>query len=227
MGSAVNLTAGDSHSFQAYVAEPAGTPRFGLVVIQEIFGLNAHVRSVADGFAREGILAVAPALFDRVERGVELGYDGDAVVRGREIRGRLGWDAPLLDIAAAARIARIGGRVGAVGYCWGGSLAWLSAARLAGTVDAAVGYYGGQIHDFRTEMPKIPLMLHFGERDPMITAEHVAAIRAAQPRVPIHDYPAGHGFNCEARADFDPESADLARSRTLAFLADKLEDQAA
>ncbi|MGF1625933.1 MAG: dienelactone hydrolase family protein, partial [Alphaproteobacteria bacterium] len=144
MGSAVNLTAGDSHSFHAWLAEPSGAPRFGLVVVQEIFGVNDHIRGLVDGFARDGIFAVAPALFDRVERGVErgveLGYDGDSVARGRELRGRLGWDGPLRDIAAAARIARIGGKVGVVGYCWGGSLAWLSAARLAGTIDAAVGY---------------------------------------------------------------------------------------
>jgi carboxymethylenebutenolidase len=222
MGATVNLTAGDSHSFRAYIAEPSGTPRFGLVVIQEIFGLNDHIRGLADGFARDGIFVVAPALFDRVERGVELGYSGDDVVRGREIRGRLGWDAPLVDIAAAARIARIGGRVGVVGYCWGGSLAWLSATRLAGTVDAAVGYYGGQIHDFRTETPKVPVMLHFGETDPLIPPDHVAAIRTAQPDVPVHTYPAGHGFSCDARADFHAESARLARTRTLAFLAEKL-----
>ena len=223
MGSAVNLTAGDSHSFQAYLAEPSGAPRFGLVVIQEIFGVNAHVRGLVDGFARDGIFAIAPALFDRIERGVDLGYDADGVGRGRELRGKLGWDGPLLDIAAATRIARIAGKVGAVGYCWGGSLAWLSAARLADTVDAAVGYYGGQIHDFRTETPRVPVLLHFGMMDPLIPPEHVAAIRAAQPHVPVYDYPAGHGFSCEARADYRPESADLARTRTLQFLGDNLE----
>jgi carboxymethylenebutenolidase len=222
MGSMVSLTAGDSHSFQAYIAEPSGSPRFGLVVIQEIFGVNSHVRGLADGFAGDGIFAVAPALFDRAEPGFDVGYDADSVARGREMRGKVGWDGPLEDIAAAARIARIGGKVAVVGYCWGGSLAWLSAARLAGTVDAAVGYYGGQIHDFRTEIPELPVMLHFGVKDAMITPEHVAAIRAAHPQVPIYDYPAGHGFSCDQRADFHPESAKLARERTLKFFADTL-----
>lgn len=222
MGRTVNLTAGDSHSFQAYLAAPTGQPRFGLVVIQEIFGLNPHIRSVCDGFAADGILAVAPALFDRVERGVELGYDGEGVAAGRALRGQIAWDTALEDTRAAAHIASIGGKVGVVGYCWGGSLAWLAAARLPGAVSAAVGYYGGQIHDFRTETPRIPVQLHFGALDAMIPPAHLAALRSAHPDVPIYDYPAGHGFNCEQRADYHPESARMARERTLQFLAEKL-----
>lgn len=223
MGKTVSLTAADSHSFQAYIAEPQGDPRFGLVVIQEIFGVNSHIRSVCDGFAADGILAVAPALFDRVAPGTELGYSGDDVTAGREIRGKLGWDAPLLDVAEAARIAAIGGKVGTVGYCWGGSLSWLAACRLGELVDASVTYYGGQIHDFRSETPQRPVMMHFGAHDPIILPAHVDAIRAAQPDVPVFDYPAGHGFNCDQRADYDADSAGTARARTLAFLAEQLE----
>ncbi|MEZ5670195.1 MAG: dienelactone hydrolase family protein [Alphaproteobacteria bacterium] len=217
MGKTVNLTAGDGHGFQAYLAEPTGTPRFGLVVVQEIFGVNPHIRGLCDGFAADGILAVAPALFDRVEREVELGYDAEGVAAGRALRGQIGWDDPLRDIAAAAHIAAIGGRVGIVGYCWGGSLAWLTACRMGGTVAAAVGYYGGQIHDFRAETPQVPVMLHFGEKDAMIPPDHVAAIAAAHPDVPVHSYPAGHGFGCDARADYHADSARTARARTLDF----------
>lgn len=223
MGKTVNLTAGDSHSFQAYLAEPTGQPRFGLVVIQEIFGLNAHIRGVCDSFAADGILAVAPALFDRVERGVELGYDGEAVAAGRALRGQIAWDTALEDIRAAAHIASIGGKAGVVGYCWGGSLAWLASARLADAVSAAVGYYGGQIHDFRTETPRVRTQLHFGALDAMIPPAHVAALRAAHPDIPIYDYPAGHGFSCDARADYHPESARIARDRTLQFLSEELD----
>lgn len=222
MGKTVSLTAEDSHSFQAYLAEPADTPRFGLVVIQEIFGVNAHIRSVCDGFAADGILAVAPALFDRVAPGTNLGYSSEDVAKGRALRGKLGWDAPLLDVAEAARIASIGGKVGTVGYCWGGSLSWLAACRLGSLVDAAVSYYGGQIHEFRDETPSIPAMMHFGARDPLIPPDHVDAIRAAQPDVPVFDYPAGHGFNCDQRADYDPDSSGTARARTLAFFTEQL-----
>ena len=218
LGETVRLIAGDGHGFDAYRAKPQTQPRFGLVVVQEIFGLNSHIRGLCDGFAADGILAVAPALFDRVEPGVELAYDGAGVTAGRALRGQIGWDAPLLDIEAAARIAATGGKVGVVGYCWGGSLAWLAAQRLSGSVDAAVGYYGGQIHDFIRSAPEIPVLLHFGTRDPMIPVTQVEAIRTAHPGVSVHTYPAGHGFSCDARADYHPDSAQTARARTLAFL---------
>ena len=222
MGKTVSLTAEDSHSVQAYIAEPTDTPRFGLVVIQEIFGVNAHIRSICDGFAADGILAVAPALFDRVAPGTELGYGDDDVTEGRALRGKLGWDAPLLDVAEAARIASIGSKVGTVGYCWGGSLSWLAACRLGSLVDASVTYYGGQIHEFRDATPAVPVMMHFGAHDPLIPPDHVDAIRAAHQGVPVFDYPAGHGFNCDQRADYDPDSSGTARARTLAFLAEHL-----
>jgi len=220
MSETVMLTAGDGHRFSAYLATPPGRPRAGLVVIQEIFGVNSHIRAVTDGFAKDGYLAIAPALFDRVRPGIELGYQPDGIAAGREMRGKVSWDDALKDIAAAARHAGGAGKIGCVGYCWGGSLAWLAATRL--DFAAAVGYYGGQIFDFRNEAPRCPVLLHFGERDHGIPMEKVEALRQAHPDLPVHLYPAGHGFNCDQRADFDAASAERARMRTLEFFAANL-----
>ena len=216
MGEKLELTAEDGHRLQAYLARPVGPPRGGLVVCQEIFGVNHHIREVADGYAESGYLAIAPALFDRLRPGVELEYNADDVAEGRALKTATAWDQAVTDIGAAAARAAEAGKVGVVGYCWGGSLAWLAACRLP--VAAAVGYYGGQIHEHREEDPGCPVMLHFGERDSMIPPEHVEAIGARHPEVEIFTYPAGHGFNCRPRADFEPESAALAFERTLAFL---------
>lgn len=216
MGKRIELKSSDGHAFTAYRADPDGRPRGGIVVIQEVFGLNDHVRGVCDGYAADGYAVVGPALFDRVEKGVELGYQGDDLARGRELRGALGWDEPLLDLEAAVVEAKSAGRVGVVGYCWGGSLSWLCATRLG--VDAAVCYYGGQIADFVDESPRCPVMLHFGEKDAFIPNENVKLVAEKHPDIPLFTYPAGHGFNCESRADYHPESARLARSRTLEFL---------
>lgn len=216
MGMSIELQATDGHRLAAYRADPEGAPRGGIVIIQEVFGLNDHVRSVCDGYADDGYSVVGPALFDRVERGVELGYLGDDLARGRELRGELGWEKPLLDIQAATDVVKEAGKVGVIGYCWGGSLAWLCATRLS--VDAAVCYYGGQIADFVDESPRCPVMFHFGEKDAFIPNEQVELIGKKHPDVPLFTYPAGHGFNCESRADYHPESANLARSRTLEFL---------
>jgi len=216
MGRTIELTAADGHRLSAYRADPPGDPRAGLVIIQEVFGVNAHVRRVCDDFAGAGYLSVAPALFERVEPGVELGYSGDELARGRELRTRLGWDAPLRDVDAAIAAAREAGKVAAVGYCWGGSVAWLAATRL--DVDCAACYYGGQIVQFADEHPRCPVLMHFGEKDPIIPSEDVERIRAAHPDIPVYVYPAGHGFNCEVREDYHRESAELARQRTLEFL---------
>jgi carboxymethylenebutenolidase len=218
MGHWLSLTADDGHTLQAYRAEPKGAPRGGIVLLQEIFGVNAHIRSVCDGFAEEGYLVVAPALFDRVERGVELGYTPDTTTKGRALRGELGWDAPLRDARAALVLASPAGKVAAVGYCWGGSLAFLCAARLDG-VAAAVAYYGGQIVGFASEPLRCPVLMHFGARDALIPPADVEAIRAAQPGALVHVYDADHGFSCDARASHDAAAASLARERTLAFLA--------
>ncbi|MDH5409887.1 MAG: dienelactone hydrolase family protein [Alphaproteobacteria bacterium] len=218
MGDIIQLKASDGHELAAYVAEPEGAARGGIVIIQEIFGVNSHIRAVADGFAADGYKVIAPAMFDRIERNVDLGYDPDSIARGRELKGRMDWDNPLLDIQAA--IATLSGlKVGVTGYCWGGSLAWLAATRLDG-VSAAICYYGGQINDFRDEKPKCPVLMHFGSEDGSIPMEAVEAIRAAQPDIPIHAYEgAGHGFSCDQRGSYDAGSATTARQRTMEFLA--------
>ncbi len=218
MGERISLQASDGHEFSAYRADPLGTPKGGIVIIQEVFGVNSHVRGVCDGYAANGYAVVAPALFDRVERDVELGYQGEDLTRGRELRGALGWDQPLLDIQAAMAVVKHAGKLGVIGYCWGGSLAWVSATRLG--VDAAVCYYGGQIIDFVNESPSCPVAMHFGEKDAFISNEDVGKIREAHRGLPIFTYPAGHGFNCEQRADYHVESAQLARSRTLEFISE-------
>ena len=220
MGTTITLTAEDGHRLDAYEAAAAGTARGGLVVIQEIFGVNAHIRGVCDSFAAEGYTAIAPALFDRAERGVELGYDEDTFVRGRALRAEIGWDQAVLDAKAAAERVRPLGPLGIVGYCWGGSVAWLGACRL--DLRCAVGYYGGQIIEFNDERPRCPTMLHFGERDAFIPMTDVEAIGAAHADVPVHVYPADHGFNCEQRSSYDRESAKLARERTLSFFAEHM-----
>ena len=212
----VTLKAADGHEFDAYRAEPSGPVRGGVVVLQEIFGVNAHIRAIADKFAQEGFVALAPALFDRIEHNVELGYTQEATMKGRALRAALGTEAPMRDIAATLETLRPLGKVGVVGFCWGGSLAWLAACRLK--ADCAVCYYGAQIKDFLDETPRCPVLMHFGERDALIPPETVAAVRAAQPDVPVFAYPAGHGFNCDMRSDFDAACSAAAYARTLAML---------
>jgi carboxymethylenebutenolidase len=217
LGRTLQVTAADGHTFDLYRADPEGAALGALVVAQEIFGVNSHIRAVCDGFAEDGYLSVAPALFDRVERGIELGYGGDNVARGRELRAPIALENALADIEAAAQEIAPAGRIGIVGYCWGGTLAWAAATR-SRTFAAAVGYYGGGVPDTADEWPNCPVMLHFGEHDQSIPLDGVAKVRAAHPELPIHIYPAGHGFNCDQRAAHHPESARLARWRTLAFL---------
>lgn len=214
----VTLKAEDGHELDAYVARPAGEPIAGLVVIQEIFGVNAHIRSVADRYAADGFLAVAPALFDRVERGVELQYEGEDAQKAMEIRRHLNMDSMLRDTAAALNYARrtSGRKTGIIGYCLGGSIAWLAACRMK--VDAAVGYYGGMIAQHASEQPRCPVMLHFGRKDKHIPPEAIEAIQHAHPEIPVYLYDAGHGFNCDVRSAYDASSASLARERSLAFL---------
>jgi carboxymethylenebutenolidase len=213
----ITLTAEDGHRLSAYRAAPDGAPRGGLVVIQEIFGVNSHIRKVTEGFAADGWVALAPALFDRVERGVELGYQPADIERGRELRGKVGWDTMVTDVKAAVEaLRREGLRVGVVGYCMGGTLAWLAATRIPG-VAAAVSYYGGAVADFAAERPRCPVLLHFGETDQSIPREHWDRIRAHHPDIPMHIYPAGHGFNCDQRASYHEPSARQARERTIAF----------
>ncbi|MEK7244723.1 MAG: dienelactone hydrolase family protein [Pseudomonadota bacterium] len=219
MGEWTTLRAADGHEFQAWRSARA-EPMAGLVVLQEIFGVNAHIREVADRYAAMGFAAVAPALFDRAEKGIELGYGDADVARGRELRGKFSWDLSLLDIRAAASAVRFAGRVGAIGYCWGGSMSWRGACRTK--VDAAVCYYGAQIVDYIEEKPKCPALLIFGDEDASIPPATIAAIRAAHPEVAVEIYPGPHGFACDHRAQFRAESARPAFARTFEFLARNL-----
>jgi carboxymethylenebutenolidase len=217
MGQTLTLSAEDGHRLSAYRAAPAGAARGGLVVVQEIFGVNSHIRNVADGWAADGYVALSPALFDRVERNVEMGYGADDIQQGRELRGKISTDDAVRDVRAAVReLARDGLRVGVVGYCWGGTMAWLAATRIEG-LSAAVGYYGGGIADTAAESPRCPVMLHFGETDASIPKEHYEKVQRIHPMIPVHVYPAGHGFSCDERGSYEERSARLARERTLAF----------
>lgn len=213
MSETLTLTASDGHKFSAYRAGDGP----GLVVVQEIFGVNSHIRAVVDRFADAGFAAVAPALFDRIGAGHELGYSADDVARGRDLRGRIDNADALKDIAAAGDLLAAEGRkVGVVGYCWGGSLAWHAATQLSG-FDAAVGYYGGEIPKSKDARPGMPVMLHFGEHDTGIPMEGVRQVEAAHPDIPLHIYNAGHGFSCDERASFDEASHKAALTRTVAF----------
>ncbi len=217
------LTASDGHKLEAYVARPSGNPIAGLVVIQEIFGVNRHIRSIADGYAKDGFLAVAPALFDRIERGVELAYEGPDAQKGMAILQKLDNAKALEDVDAALQYVRAqtGKKSGVIGYCLGGLLAWLSATRLQ--PDAAVGYYAGRIGNFASENPTAPVQLHFGRLDTHIPTEQVNKVHEAHPAVEIHWYEkAGHGFNCDMRASYNPEASALARTRALNFLKQNL-----
>ena len=222
MGETTTLTAEDGHRLAAYRAAPSGKPNGGLVIVQEIFGVNFHIKKVCDGFAADGYVALAPALFDRVERDVAIGYSPPDIERGRELRAKVGWDQMVTDVRASVRALQEEKlKVGVVGYCMGGSVAWLAATRIPG-VSAAVGYYGGAVAEFANESPRCPVLLHFGETDASIPREHWDKVREAQPTVPMHIYPAGHGFNCDARASYHEPSARLARQRTLDFLREHL-----
>lgn len=218
MGQTVTLKAKDGHAFDAYRADPSGTPKGAIVVIQEIFGVNHHVKAVADGYAKEGYVAVAPALFDRVEKNVDLGYDQAGMTAGRGYIGKIPMDKIGEDTQAAIDYAKQFGKVGIVGYCLGGSVAFRAATQLNG-VAAAVGYYGGQIASIADQKPKVPTMLHFGDQDQSIPPADVDKIKAARGGdTQIFVYQgAGHGFNCDERPSWNAESAKTALGRTLDF----------
>lgn len=214
------LTSADGFTLGAYEALPEGTPKGGIVVIQEIFGVNDHIREVTDGYAAEGYAAIAPQIFDRIERGIELGYEEADMNRGIELAfQKLEMPNTLADIQAAIDAASVHGKVGVVGFCFGGLLTWLTACNLSG-VAAACCYYGGGIAGQAELTPKCPVMMHFGELDAHIPMSDVEKIRAAQPDVQIFTYDADHGFNCDHRASYNEAAAKLARERTLAFFAE-------
>ena len=211
----ITLTAADGHSFSAYEAGPADAKR-ALVVVQEIFGVNGHMRHVCDAFAAEGYRVIAPALFDRTERNVELGYAAADVSRGRDLRALVPDTGVMADVEASA-VALGQKALGIVGYCWGGTVAWWGATR-SNRFKAAVGWYGGGIAGTRTETPHCPVQLHFGETDASIPLSDVELFRATQPGVEVFVYPgAGHGFGCDERGSYSAKDAALAQHRTLAF----------
>ncbi len=218
MGRKLELTAADGFRLGGYRADPAGSPHGGIVVLQEIFGVNAHMQSVCDRYAAAGYVALAPALFDRAARDVELGYGPDERTRGQALRGAVAVDASLLDVAAARdALAADVAKVAVVGFCWGGTLAWLAAGRLAGFA-CAVAYYGGGVLATPDLAPQCPVQMHFGERDAHIPIDGVRAFAAAHPGVEVYTYPADHGFNRDVGSAYDPAAAALAAERTAGFL---------
>ncbi len=228
MGQFINLTAEDGTSFPAYVAEPKDKPHGAVVVLQEIFGVNSHIRSVADRYAAEGYLAVAPATFHRVQSGVELGYTESDMKAGSALKSAveaLPKPGVLQDVQATIDYAAktSGGKVGITGFCWGGLLTWRAACLLNG-LSAAVAYYGGGTTT-ETEIarqPKCPVMAHYGDQDQHIPLEGVEAFRKAHPEAEVFIYAANHGFNCDQRGSYNEAAANTARERTLAFFASKL-----
>jgi carboxymethylenebutenolidase len=225
MGEFTRIMARDGHEFSVWLAPPVGTPRGAVVVAQEIFGVNSHIRAVADGFARAGYLAIAPSLFDRVHRNVDLGYDAEAVQLGRGYMLQVPEHKLLLDLQSAINVVSHGGPVGIVGYCWGGTVAHLVACELP--VACAVSYYGTRIAENLQRRPRAPVMYHFGTHDKSIPPEAIERIRAADTSGTFHVYEADHGFNCDQRAAFNAAAAQLAHERTLAFLAAHAEDSVA
>ncbi|MCH8530998.1 MAG: dienelactone hydrolase family protein [Saccharospirillum sp.] len=221
MSETLTLTASDQHHFSAYQATPEGEPKGAVVVLQEIFGVNDHIRSVCDRLATDGYVACAPSLFDRIQPGWESAYDDAGVASSRELMGKFNIEQSLDDIQATIDHLKPFGNVATIGFCLGGSLAYLIAT-LSTDLSCAVGYYGGRIPEFADQKPRCPTILHFGEQDAGIPLEKVDIIRQHQSELPIYLYPAGHGFNCDARSAYEPESAKVAWQRTMAFLKEHL-----
>lgn len=218
-GEVVSLRAHDGHRLSAYEVRPDKPPRGGLVLLQEIFGVTRHIRHVCDGYAAQGYHVVAPALFDRIRPGIQLGFAKEDAAIGRDLRSRITWDQVFADVVAAMAPLNGSGKTAALGYCWGGTIAWRAAAHVDG-IAAAVCYYGTQIGPYVAEKPRCPVLMHFGESDPIATLEHAGQLRAAQgAQVEVQVYPAGHQFNCEEVSGFHQPSAALALRRTLDFLA--------
>lgn len=214
MGQSINLNTTRMQCIGAYLAKPAGKSKGGIVVIQEIFGVNEHVRHVTDRFAEAGYTAIAPCFFDHLETGVELGYNEEGYTRGKALVMELGMDRAVEDVASAAEAISSAGRIGTVGYCWGGTIAMLSAMRLG---LPSVSYYGARNVPFLGEKPKAPVMFHFGEKDKSIPPEMVQKHREMLPQMEVFTYPADHAFNRDVGQQYDEVSAKLAYERTLAF----------
>ena len=222
MGKDIKLTASDNFELGGYRADPATAPKAAVVVIQEIFGVNHHIRAVCDRLADEGYVAIAPSIFDRVEPNFTSGYSPDEVAVARKFVANPDWAAMLRDTQAAIDAVRSVGPVGIIGFCLGGSIAYAAATKSSG-LSAAIGYYGGAIVRFADDKPTVPTQLHFGEKDTGIPLSDVEIIKAKRPDVEIHVYPgAQHGFHCDERASYDKTSADIAWPRSLAFFAKHL-----
>jgi len=222
VGQDVKLTASDGFKLGGYRADPAGAPKAAIVVIQEIFGVNHHIRSVCDRLAAAGYVAIAPSIFDRIEPNFQCGYSPDEVANARKFVANPDWAAMLLDTQAAIDAVKAVGPVGIVGFCLGGSVAFVAATKLSG-LSAAVGYYGGAVARFADDKPKVPTQLHFGEKDAGIPLTDVETIKTKRPDVEVYIYPgAQHGFHCDERGSYDKASADIAWPRSMAFFAKHL-----
>ena len=217
MGQMTEAQMNDGVSIRVYRADPQGTPRGGIVIMHEAYGMNSHIRDMCERYAAEGYLTFSPALYDRVEHGTEIpGYGDEDLEAALRLRKGADWDQSAADMRATIELAREAGPVGVVGYCWGGSLAWLAATRCG--VQAAVSYYGGQIIQFIDEQPGCPFLAHFAEHDVHVPPESASVLKEHHPNVPIYMYDANHGFNCDQRVDFDSGSAELAQQRTSDFI---------
>ena len=215
----IKLTASDGFKLGGYRADPAGAPKAAIVVIQEIFGVNHHIRAVCDRLARSGYVAIAPSIFDRTQPDFQCGYSPDEIATARKFIANPDWAAMQLDTQAAIDAVKSVGPVGIVGFCLGGSIAFVAATKLSG-LSAAVGYYGGAVVRFADDKPKVPTQLHFGEKDAGIPLTDVETIKTRRPDVEVHVYPgAQHGFHCDERGSYDKASADIAWPRSLDFLA--------
>ena len=221
MNSVLELTARDNHKFSAFLAQPKEKPRAGLVILQEIFGVNNHIREVTDLFAKKGYLAIAPSLFDRKERNVELSYDEQGVLKGRKLKDLCNEEA-LKDIEASISLVSSAGKVGVVGYCWGGSLSWRIADQ-SNELSGCVSYYGGDIPKLKHCNPKCNFLSHFGELDQSIPIEDIKSFKQFKPEVEIFTYPAHHGFNCNHRKQYNEVSARVALDRTIKFFENNLD----
>lgn len=217
MGKMIELTAADGHKFSAYRSDPAGKPKGALIVIMEIFGVNSHIKAVTDAYAADGYLAIAPASFDRVQRGLDVGYTPADIEIARPLMQKMKMEDAIKDVAAALNEVKSAGKVGIVGYCWGGTCAWKSASSVPG-LSAAISYYGGGVPGLIGEKPLCPVMFHWGETDGSIPLDKAKEVAAAHANQIHYFYPAGHGFNCDQRGSYNAESSKLARTRTLEFL---------
>ncbi len=223
MGSFTTLTSADGFELAAYRAEPEGPVRGGVVVIQEIFGVNPHIQSVTDRYAAAGYLAIAPAMFDRVERDVSLGYEGSDLQAGMGLAGKLDFKLVLADAVAAGQAVSEAGNVGIVGYCFGGTVAAAASLNCADTFAAAASYYGGGTSGLvGTGVPAMPLIVHYGALDHYIPMSEVDKVREAWTDAEVHVYDADHGFHCDQRESFSPIPAGMAQARTFRLFAKHL-----